>query len=131
MYRIFCSLFFLPLAASAGTTIYTDSQHLPVNPPDGVRVVLLDAPEQLQSRFWGLLPADAGEAESVVRVRMKSPEWQMMQAELAGHYRDVAHAWSLGVKKYPAVVFDDSEVVYGTMDVVMAGKIRAEGGVQP
>ena len=51
MYRIFCSLFFLPLAASAGTTIYTDSQHLPVNPPDGVRVVLLDAPEQLQSRF--------------------------------------------------------------------------------
>ncbi|EHB4371582.1 TPA: TIGR03757 family integrating conjugative element protein [Escherichia coli] len=131
MYRIFCSLFFLPLAASAGTTIYTDSQHLPVNPPDGVRVVLLDAPEQLQSRFWGLLPADAGEAESVVRVRMKSPEWQTMQAELAGHYRDVAHAWSLGVKKYPAVVFDDSEVVYGTMDVVMAGKIRAEGGVQP
>ncbi|RCX43856.1 DUF1525 domain-containing protein [Escherichia coli] len=82
----------LPLAASAGTTIYTDSQHLPVNPPDGVRVVLLDAPEQLQSRFWGLLPADAGEAESVVRVRMKSPEWQTMQAELAGHYRDVAHA---------------------------------------
>lgn len=92
MYRIFCSLFFLSLAASAGTTIYTDSQHLPVNPPDGVRVVLLDAPEQLQSRFWGLLPADAGEAESVVRVRMKSPEWQTMQAELAGHYRDVAHA---------------------------------------
>ncbi|EAB9245267.1 DUF1525 domain-containing protein [Escherichia coli] len=37
----------------------------------------------------------------------------------------------MGVKKYPAVVFDDSEVVYGTMDVVMAGKIRAEGGVQP
>ncbi len=94
-------------------------------------MVLLDAPEQLQSRFWGLLPADAGEAESVVRVRMKSPEWQTMQAELAGHYRDVAHAWSLGVKKYPAVVFDDSEVVYGITDVVVAGKLRTEGGVQP
>nr|MDN1481011.1 DUF1525 domain-containing protein [Escherichia coli] len=46
-------------------------------------------------------------------------------------YRDVAHAWSLGVKKYPAVVFDDSEVVYGITDVVVAGKLRTEGGVQP
>ena len=131
MYRIFCSLFFLPLAASAGTTIYTDSQHLPVNTPDGVRVVLLDAPEQLQNRFFGLFPADADKAEALVRARMQSPEWQMMQAELAAHYRDVAHAWSLGVKKYPAVVFDDSEVVYGTTDVVVAGKLRTEGGVQP
>ncbi|XBY08190.1 DUF1525 domain-containing protein [Escherichia coli] len=62
---------------------------------------------------------------------MQSPEWQMMQAELAAHYRDVAYARSLGVKKYPAVVFDDSEVVYGITDVVVAGKLRTEGGVQP
>ncbi|HFO8637048.1 TPA: DUF1525 domain-containing protein, partial [Escherichia coli] len=37
-------------------------------------------------------------------------------------------AWSLGLKKYPAVVFDDSEVVYGTTDVVLAEQLRTGGG---
>ncbi len=59
-------------------------------------MVLLDAPEQLQTRFFGTLPADADKAEAVVRARMQSPEWQMMQAELAAHYRDVAHALVAG-----------------------------------
>ncbi|ENB5521794.1 DUF1525 domain-containing protein, partial [Escherichia coli] len=40
----------------------------------------------------------------------------------------LAHAWSLGLKKYPAVVFDDSEVVYGTTDVVLAEQLRTGGG---
>ena len=63
MYRIFCSLFFLPLAASAGTTIYTDSQHLPVNTPDGVRVVLLDVRQEMsimhEETFGPVLPVVA------------------------------------------------------------------------
>ncbi len=46
--------------------------------------------------FFGTLPADADKAEAVVRARMQSPEWQMMQAELAAHYRDVAHALVAG-----------------------------------
>lgn len=76
MHRIiFSSLFFLPTAVSAGITLYTDSQHPPVNPPSDVRVILLDGPEQLQARFFGALPADAGEAEERVRARMQSPEW--------------------------------------------------------
>lgn len=54
-----------------------------------------------------------------------------MQAELAERYREVAHAWSLGVKKYPAVVFDDRDVVYGTTDVAEAAQLRAQEGVQP
>lgn len=35
-----------------------------------------------------------------------------------------------GVKKYPAVVFDDVDVVYGTTDVDLAKNIRAQGGHQ-
>ncbi|EIZ0835676.1 TIGR03757 family integrating conjugative element protein [Escherichia coli] len=132
MHRIiFSPLFFLPTAVSADITLYTDSQHPPVNPPSDVRVILLDGPEQLQARFFGALPADAGEAEERVRARMQSPEWGAMQAELAERYREVAHAWSLGVKKYPAVVFDDRDVVYGTTDVAEAAQLRAQEGVQP
>ncbi len=45
MYRLLLySFLILPVAASAGTTIYTDSHQRPMNPPAGVRVVLLDAP---------------------------------------------------------------------------------------
>ena len=94
-------------------------------------MILLDGPEQLQARFFGALPADAAEAEARVRARMQSPEWGAMQAELAERYREVAYAWSLGVKKYPAVVFDDREVVYGTTDVAEAAQLRAQEGVQP
>ncbi|HFO3652933.1 TPA: hypothetical protein ACHJQ1_000587 [Escherichia coli] len=51
MYRLLLySFLILPVAASAGTTIYTDSHQRPMNPPAGVRVVLLDAPEQTQGK---------------------------------------------------------------------------------
>ncbi|KXN11022.1 TIGR03757 family integrating conjugative element protein, partial [Escherichia coli] len=96
-------------------------------PPD-VQVVLLDGPQQLQDAFFGPLPADSEVAEVVVREHMQSPEWQSVQADLADRYRQVTHAWSLGLKKYPAVVFDDREVVYGTTDVAQAERLRSQGG---
>ncbi|EOP0494011.1 TIGR03757 family integrating conjugative element protein, partial [Escherichia coli] len=74
------------------------------------------------------LPADSEVAEVVVREHMQSPEWQSVQADLAERYRQVTHAWSLGLKKYPAVVFDDREVVYGTTDVAQAERLRSQGG---
>ncbi|MDI1118295.1 DUF1525 domain-containing protein, partial [Escherichia coli] len=60
MHRIlFCFLLSLPATVVAGTTLYTDSAHLPVNPPPDVQVVLLDGPQQLQDAFFGPLPADS------------------------------------------------------------------------
>ncbi|EPB6698635.1 TIGR03757 family integrating conjugative element protein, partial [Escherichia coli] len=112
MYRkLLYSFLALPVISVAGTTVYTDSAHLPVNPPPDVQVVLLDGPQQLQDAFFGPLPADPEAAEAAVREHMQFPEWQSVQADLAERYRQVTHAWSLGLKKYPAVVFDDREVV--------------------
>ncbi|EEV6991276.1 TIGR03757 family integrating conjugative element protein [Escherichia coli] len=129
MYRsLLYSFLALPVISVAGTTVYTDSAHLPVNPPPDVQVVLLDGPQQLQDAFFGLLPADPEAAEAVVREHMQSPEWASVQADLAERYRQVTHAWSLGLKKYPAVVFDDREVVYGTTDVAQAERLRSQGG---
>ena len=118
----------LPVISVAGTTVYTDSAHPPVNLPPDVQVVLLDGPQQLQDAFFGPLPADPEAAEAVVREHMQSPEWSSAQADLAERYRLVTHAWSLGLKKYPAVVFDDREVVYGTTDVARAERLRSQGG---
>ncbi|HBC0040338.1 TPA: TIGR03757 family integrating conjugative element protein, partial [Salmonella enterica] len=129
MYRkLLYSFLALPVISVAGTTVYTDSAHLPVNPPPDVQVVLLDGPQHLQDTFFGPLPAEPEAAEAVVRARMQSPEWQSAQADLAERYRQVTHAWSLGLKKYPAVVFDDRDVVYGTTDVAQAERLRSQGG---
>ena len=129
MYRkLLYSFLALPVISVAGTTVYTDSAHPPVNLPPDVQVVLLDGPQQLQDAFFGPLPADPEAAEAVVREHMQSPEWSSAQADLAERYRLVTHAWSLGLKKYPAVVFDDREVVYGTTDVARAERLRSQGG---
>ncbi|EFJ2946357.1 TIGR03757 family integrating conjugative element protein [Escherichia coli] len=129
MYRnLLYSFLALPVISVAGTTVYTDSAHLPVNLPPEVQVVLLDGPQQLQDAFFGPLPADPEAAEAVVREHMQSPEWASAQADLAERYRLVTHAWSLGLEKYPAVVFDDREVVYGTTDVAQAERLRSQGG---
>ncbi|EFH6676651.1 TIGR03757 family integrating conjugative element protein [Escherichia coli] len=129
MYRkLLYSFLALPVISVAGTTVYTDSAHPPVNLPPEVQVVLLDGPQQLQDAFFGPLPADPEAAEAVVREHMQTPEWSSAQADLAERYRLVTHAWSLGLKKYPAVVFDDREVVYGTTDVAQAERLRSQGG---
>ncbi|EFJ8421930.1 TIGR03757 family integrating conjugative element protein [Escherichia coli] len=118
----------MPVISVAGTTVYTDSAHPPVNLPPEAQAVLLDGPQQLQDAFFGPLPADPEAAEAVVREHMQSPEWSSAQADLAERYRLVTHAWLLGLKKYPAVVFDDREVVYGTTDVAQAERLRSQGG---
>lgn len=129
MYRkLLYSFLALPVISVAGTTVYTDSAHPPVNLPPEVQVVLLDGPQQLQDAFFGPLPADPEAAEAVVREHMQSPEWSSAQADLAERYRLVTHAWLLGLEKYPAVVFDDREVVYGTTDVAQTERLRSQGG---
>ncbi|MNR63010.1 hypothetical protein D3C85_1851780 [compost metagenome] len=57
---------------------------------------------------------------------LQSPQWQAHEQELATVYRAVVRAWELGITKVPAVVFDDTDVVYGTADVAQATALRAQ-----
>ncbi|WP_368545869.1 TIGR03757 family integrating conjugative element protein [Klebsiella pneumoniae] len=118
----------LPVSVLAGTVVYTDSQHLPENrPPDAV-VVLLDEPERLQAKMFGQLPADPEQAAEHAKQIMTSPQWQQKQQQLVTAYRQVVHAQELGIRKVPAVVFDDRDVVYGTTDVAQAQALRLQAG---
>lgn len=112
---------FLTAGVRAGTVIYTDSAH-PVtgSPGPEVTVILLDAPDRLQAELFGPLPADPALAEQQARAVIRSPDFQQRQKELAATYAGLTHAWSLGLEKYPAVVFDDKWVVYGTTDTGVA-----------
>lgn len=112
---------FLTAGVRAGTVIYTDSAH-PVtgSPGPDVTVILLDAPDRLQAQLFGPLSADPEQAEQQAQAVIRSPAFQQRQHDLAGAYVGLTHAWSLGIKKYPAVVFDDRWVVYGTTDINVA-----------
>ena len=106
--------------AFAGTVIYTDSTHPVPSPSPNIPVIYLDAPDRMQSELFGSLPPDAAQAEKQARQILTSPDFKSRQEQLAVAYQGVMKAWSIGLKKYPAVVFDDKWVVYGTTDVDVA-----------
>ncbi|MBH2916098.1 TIGR03757 family integrating conjugative element protein [Serratia marcescens] len=116
----------MPASVLAGTVLYTDSHHPPTNIDASVSVIYLDGPEQLQKQMFGELSSNPGEAERQAQAVLKSPQWQANEQQLATVYRAVVRAWELGVKKVPAVVFDDTDVVYGTADVAQAVALRAQ-----
>ena len=118
----------LPLKVLAGIALYTDSMHPPVNITPDSAVVYLDAPQALTNAMTGALPANPQQAEAMARQMMQSPAWREKDQQLRKSYLQVMHAWELGLEKYPAVVFDDREVVYGTADIAQAQAIRARGG---
>ncbi|OMQ20897.1 TIGR03757 family integrating conjugative element protein [Serratia oryzae] len=114
------------LSAQAATVVYTDSQHPPTGLGAGHQVVYLDAPETVQREVFGELSADPRQAEQQAKAILQSPDWQQKEQRIAQAYQGVIQAYGLGLKKYPAVVFGDREVVYGTADVALAEAKRAE-----
>ena len=116
-------------ATAAGTVVYTDQHHPPSGVTPDVRIVYLDAPERWQQQQFGELSSDPRLAARQVQQVLNSTDWPHRQKELAEHYQGMLEAYQLGLAKYPAVVFDNRDVVYGTVDVPEAialrrGKIR-------
>lgn len=103
-------------SAHAGVVIYTDSQHAATVLDEDTRVVLLDAPDSLQEQIFGKLSADPQEAALAAKAVLQSADWREKESTLAQAYRGVTEAWQLQLSRYPAVVFDDRYVVYGTSD---------------
>lgn len=126
---LFSSLL-LPISVLADTVVYTDAGHPPANITPDTQVVFLDGPTQLLAQWFGELPDDPQQAAGRATAQMQSPQWAQRQQQLAASWRGVIRAHALAVGKYPAVVFDDREVVYGTADVAKASALRARGGVR-
>lgn len=114
------------MSAQAATVVYTDSQHPPTQLDAEHRVVYLDAPETVQREVFGALSADPRQAEQQAKAVLQSPGWRQKEQQIAQAYQGVIQAYGIGLKKYPAVVFDDLYVVYGTTDVALAEAKLAE-----
>ncbi|MFV8757015.1 TIGR03757 family integrating conjugative element protein, partial [Yersinia enterocolitica] len=102
--------------------IYTDrSRPVSAISPD-ISIIYLDAPDSVQREIFGSLPVEPAQAEKQVRELQASSVFKMLEQQLVAAYQGVINAWSLGLVKYPAVVFDDKWVVYGTTDVGVAAQ---------
>ena len=83
MYRkLLYSFLALPVISVAGTTVYTDSAHLPVNPPLMYRLCCSTGHSNRRMLFSARCRPDPEAAEVAVREHMQSPEWQSAQADL-------------------------------------------------
>ncbi|RJL50224.1 TIGR03757 family integrating conjugative element protein [Pectobacterium carotovorum] len=130
--RIAAFLFLLcPASLLANPVVYTDQQHPPTNLTPETQIVWLDEPERLQRSMFGEFPASMEQATVQAQAVMRSPQWQQHENDLQAAYRGVVHAWEIGVRKYPAVVFDDRDVVYGTADVAKALAYKMQEGGRP
>ncbi|ECC3298005.1 TIGR03757 family integrating conjugative element protein [Salmonella enterica subsp. enterica] len=123
--KFLISLLAVAVQAPAATVVYTDSHHPPLNAASS-QVVYLDAPDTVQRQLFGELPVDPVQAAQVAKSIIQSPGWQQKQQQITQAYRGVLQAYSLKLVKYPAVVFDDLYVIYGTADVAVAEASLAE-----
>lgn len=123
--KLLIPLLALSTQSVASTTIYTDSNTLLLN-TEGSQIIYLDAPDIIQKQLFNDLSPDPKQAEQQVRSIIQSADWQQKQQQITQAYQGVLHAYTLKLAKYPAVVFDDRYVVYGTTDVVLAEKYFTE-----
>ncbi|PHM46600.1 TIGR03757 family integrating conjugative element protein [Xenorhabdus miraniensis] len=112
--------------SQAKTVVYTDRQHIPTHLSPETQVVWLDAAEQQQKQIFSQLSTDPQQAAVQAQAILQSSHWHQQEQKLIKAYRAVVQAWQSGVKKYPAVVFDDREVVYGTADGAKARALREQ-----
>lgn len=123
--KLLIPLLALSTQSVASTTIYTDNVTSLLN-TEGSQVIYLDAPDIIQKQLFNDLSRAPKQAEQQVRSIIQSADWQQKQHQITQAYQGILHAYALKLAKYPAVVFDDRYVVYGTTDVVLAEKYLTE-----
>lgn len=81
-----------------------------------IRVFVLDGIHRLEAQLSQDLPADERSAEREVlrRLRALDEDWQLRVKASA---EALMRAMELGVERYPAIVFDETWVVYGVTDL--------------
>ncbi|HAV1239867.1 TPA: TIGR03757 family integrating conjugative element protein [Salmonella enterica] len=106
--------------AAAQTVIYTTARFPVEHPAPGVVIQTLEDVNELEQALFPALSQNPQQAEQQARLRMQQPDWKSQEAHLTHTYQALLDAYTLGIKKIPAVVFDDRYVVYGTTNVELA-----------
>ncbi|TCL02177.1 TIGR03757 family integrating conjugative element protein [Sodalis ligni] len=94
--------------------VVTDSRHPVTGKAD--RIIELDAPALLENNLSSQLPASPNDAEKLLKKRLNDGG-NDLQLQFSAAWQGVTNAWSVGIKKIPAVVVDSRYVIYGESDI--------------
>lgn len=119
-----CPAMLIPLLLSGShnvlaseTDIYTIHRYPPAVQAPDIAIHYLDAAKQLENRLFPLLSPAPEVAREQSLPLLSAPNSIQQRQQLETAYGDLIDAWSLGIRKVPAVVFDRRYVIYGTTDV--------------
>lgn len=112
-------LLFASNVSRAETWFITDGNQQP-NIPAYVRLILLDAQQNLENLLSHELPAEPSQAPATIQHYLSSTAGKRLQNDLVQAQQGIADAWGLGIEKIPAVVVDRRYVIYGEADVAKA-----------
>lgn len=87
---------------------------------DNCFVYNIDAAEDYLNRVFSDLSSNQDEAYMQSMRIFESPEWAEHELKIKEFQHNVLRAWILGVKKHPAIVINNTFVVYGTTDIEKA-----------
>ncbi|HAV1239817.1 TPA: TIGR03757 family integrating conjugative element protein [Salmonella enterica] len=107
-------------ASAAQTVIYTTARFPVEHPAPGVVIQTLEDVHSLEQALFPALSQNPQQAEQQARLRMQQPDWKTQETHLTRAYQSLLDAYTLGIQKFPAVVFDDRYVVYGTTNMELA-----------
>lgn len=99
--------------------IHSVSRFVSLHPQIDVEIHTLDTIKQLEGKLSMGLPIDPIKAKDRALERLQRLI-QGGQINLKQSARSLVTAMQYGVKKYPAIIFDDELVVYGVTDLSLA-----------
>jgi len=91
-----------------------------------VKYFMLDKGDKLTSSLDDILPTNLNSAARFMSDYSNSPEGKAKIRAIVDGYQGVGRAYGIGVKKLPAIVFDEKYVVYGTTNIKDALKLWKE-----
>lgn len=109
--------------ALAQTVIYTTPAYPVTDPQPGELIQVLENIPFLEQSLLPALSDNPARAEQQAKHAMQQPDWQIQEARLTRAWQALLDAYTLDVKKIPAVVFDNKYVIYGTTDVRRAQQV--------
>ncbi|AIZ79123.1 integrating conjugative element protein, PFL_4709 family [Actinobacillus pleuropneumoniae] len=108
-------------------SVYTTSSYHLTHQELATQVYYLDKVTNIENVISQGLSHDPVMAEQQAKALFNSPQWAEKEALIKDAYTDVISAWQNGIKKVPAVLFQNStgetSVIYGETNIAKAKKL--------
>ncbi len=81
------------------------------------KVINIDKLGHIDKRISKYLPPNEAEAKKAFSILLNSKQWPAIASEIKSAAFDIAKAAQYSLKKVPAIIFNEKEVIYGVTDI--------------